>query len=69
MFKLPYVAGCIVGCCLLIAASTLAFAQATAPAKPAVGTAVSPAQTYGKLLSGMEQRVRLGRRGHAGRQI
>jgi uncharacterized damage-inducible protein DinB len=66
MFKLPQVAGCIVGCCLLSAASTLAIAQATpaapaaqaapaAPAKPAVGTAVSPAQTYDKVLSIMEQ--------------
>ncbi len=55
MFKLPYVAGCIVGCCLLSAASTLALAQAAAPAKPAVGTPIPPAQVYGKLLSGMEQ--------------
>ncbi len=55
MFKLPYVAGCIVGCCLLSAASTLALAQAAAPAKPAVGTPMQPAQVYGKLLSGMEQ--------------
>jgi uncharacterized damage-inducible protein DinB len=54
MLKLPCSAGCILGCSLLIAQSTLVFAQATAPAKPAVGTAVSPAQTYGKLLSGME---------------
>ncbi|MGP8173751.1 MAG: DinB family protein [Terracidiphilus sp.] len=55
MFKLPYVAGCIVGCCLLSAASSLALAQAAAPAKPAVGTPMQPAQVYGKLLSGMEQ--------------
>jgi uncharacterized damage-inducible protein DinB len=54
MLKLPCTAGCILGCSLLIAQSTLVLAQATAPAKPAVGTAVSPAQTYGKLLSGME---------------
>jgi uncharacterized damage-inducible protein DinB len=37
------------------AASPFAFSQAAAPAKPAVGTPVSPAQVYGKLLSGMEQ--------------
>jgi hypothetical protein len=60
MFKLPQVAGCIVGCCLLSAASTLVIAQAApaapaAPAKPAVGSLVSPAQTYDKVLSIMEQ--------------
>lgn len=54
MLKLPCFAGCILGCSLLIAQSTMVFAQAAAPAKPAVGTVVSPAQTYGKLLSGME---------------
>ncbi len=54
MHKLPYAAGCILGCSLLFAPSTLALAQAAAPAKPAVGAAVSPAQVYGKLLSGME---------------
>jgi uncharacterized damage-inducible protein DinB len=40
-------------CCLLAAASTLAFAQ-TAPAKPAIGAAMPPAQVYGKLLTQME---------------
>ena len=54
MLKLPCFAGCILACSLLFAQSTIVFAQAAAPAKPAVGTAVSPAQTYGKLLSGME---------------
>ena len=54
MLKLPCSAGCILGCSLLFAQSTLVLAQMAAPAKPAVGTAVSPAQTYGKLLSGME---------------
>ena len=54
MLKFPCSAGCILACSLLFAQSTIVFAQATAPAKPAVGTAVSPAQTYGKLLSGME---------------
>jgi uncharacterized damage-inducible protein DinB len=43
------------GCCLLAAASTLAAAQAAAPAKPAVGTAAPPAQVYGKLLSQLEE--------------
>ncbi|MGD0893342.1 MAG: DinB family protein [Terracidiphilus sp.] len=49
------ISGSILGCCLLAAASTLALAQAAAPAKPAVGSLVSPSATYGKLLSGMEQ--------------
>ena len=47
--------GCILCCCLLAASSTLVFAQAAAPAKPAVGTVMSPSATYGKLLSGMEE--------------
>jgi uncharacterized damage-inducible protein DinB len=50
--------GRILGCCLLAASSTLALAQAAAPAapaKPAVGTLMSPSLTYGKLLSGMEE--------------
>ena len=55
MFKIPHIASCILGCCLLSATSSLVHAQAAAPAKPAVGAAVSPAQTYGKLLSIMEQ--------------
>jgi uncharacterized damage-inducible protein DinB len=50
-------AGGALACCLL-AASPLAWAQAAAPAaapaKPAVGTQMSPSQTYGKLLSLME---------------
>ena len=45
----------VLGCCLLAAASTLAVAQAAAPAKRAVGTPIPPAQIYGKLLSNMEQ--------------
>jgi DinB superfamily len=40
-------------CSLLAAASTFAFAQA--PAKPAVGTPVPPAQIYGHLLSQFEK--------------
>lgn len=43
---------CILGCCLLAAASTLALAQA--PAKPAIGTPVPPARIYGKLLTSLE---------------
>jgi hypothetical protein len=42
-------------CCLLAAPSTLAFAQAPAQAKPAVGTPIPPAQVYGRLLTGMEK--------------
>jgi len=44
-------------CCLLAAASTVALAQAgsaMAPAKPAVGAPVPPAQVYGKLLTMLE---------------
>jgi hypothetical protein len=61
MFKLPRIAGCILGCCLLSATPSLVLAQAAvpakpaAPAKPAVGTLIPPAQTYGKVLSIMEQ--------------
>jgi len=55
MFKLPYVAACMLGCCLLSQSSTLALAQAAAPAKPAVGSVVPPAQAYGKVLTIMEQ--------------
>ncbi len=42
--------------CCLFAACTLAHAQtpAAAPAKPAPGTAIPPAQTYGRLLSLLE---------------
>jgi uncharacterized damage-inducible protein DinB len=53
----PAVARAVV-CCLFCAATTMAFGQAaapTAPAKPAVGTLMTPAETYGKLLSAMEQ--------------
>jgi len=55
MFKLPRIAGCILGCCLLFATPSLVLAQAAAPAKPAVGTPIPPAQVYGKVLSIMEQ--------------
>jgi uncharacterized damage-inducible protein DinB len=55
MHKFTQVGSHILGCCLLAAASSLALAQAAAPAKPAVGTPISPAQIYGKLLTGMEK--------------
>ncbi len=42
-------------CTLLFALSTLAVAQTPAPAKPAVGTAVAPAQIYDKLLTTVEK--------------
>jgi hypothetical protein len=42
-------------CCLLTSASAVAFSQAAAPAKPAVGTVVPPAQIYGKLLTALEK--------------
>jgi uncharacterized damage-inducible protein DinB len=44
----------LLACCLAAATSVSAFSQAMA-AKPAVGTAVSPATTYDKLLSGEEK--------------
>jgi len=46
-------AKCFLGCCLL-SATTLAFSQAPAPAKPAVGTPIPPAQVYGHLLTILE---------------
>jgi len=49
------IAGRFAGCCLLAAASTVVLAQAAAPAKPAVGSLVSPAQVFDKLLSGVEK--------------
>jgi uncharacterized damage-inducible protein DinB len=52
------IAGGVLACCLLAAASTLAFAQAApppAPAKPAVGTVMQPAQVYGRLLTMLEK--------------
>lgn len=42
-------------CCLLAAAPSLVSAQEAAPAKPAVGTAIPPAEVYGKLLTLMEE--------------
>ena len=45
-------------CCAVAAAPAFALAQDAAPAKPAkpaVGTAVSPSETYGKLLGMMEK--------------
>src|SRR5580704_12983251 len=41
-------------CCAVAAAPAFAFSQA-APAKPAVGTEMTPSATYDKLLSGMEK--------------
>jgi len=51
-----FFAASLFGCCLLAATSHAALAQAAAkPATPAVGTPISPAQVYDKLLSGMEK--------------
>ncbi len=44
----------VLACCLLVAASTLTVAQMAAPAKPAVGALIPPAEVYGKLLTQME---------------
>jgi len=50
---MPHVAR-FFACCLLAATSAFAIAQAAAPAKPPVGSAVPPAQIYGHLLTLME---------------
>jgi len=55
MLKPHTIAATLFACCLLAATPSLAPAQAAAPAKPAVGAAIPPAQVYGKLLAGMEQ--------------
>jgi len=58
MHKTCQFARSILFCSLLAAASPLAFAQEAAPgapAKPAVGTAMPPAQVYDKVLTIMEQ--------------
>jgi uncharacterized damage-inducible protein DinB len=55
MFKIPRIAGSILGCCMLFATPSLVLAQAAAPAKPAVGTPIPPSEIYGKVLSIMEQ--------------
>jgi uncharacterized damage-inducible protein DinB len=50
--------GRILLCCTVAAAPSFVFAQDAAPAKPAkpaVGTAMSPSETYGKLLGNMEK--------------
>ena len=47
----------VLGFCVLGAAATLALAQEAAPAKPAVGSKVSPAEVYGKLLSALEKEI------------
>ncbi len=47
-------AGSILACCVLAAASTVGHSQA-APAKPAVGTVMTPAATYGRLLGMLEK--------------
>jgi hypothetical protein len=49
-FAVHFLAGC-----LLAAGSATAFSQAAAPAKPAVGTVIAPAEVYGKLLDGLEK--------------
>jgi len=54
MRMITRIANCLAGCCLLALASTVVFAQAAAPGKPAVGSLVAPAQVFGKMLSGVE---------------
>lgn len=55
MHRFVRISGRILGCCLLAATPAFLQAQAAAPAKPAVGTAVPPSQIYGKLLTLMEK--------------
>jgi DinB family protein len=40
---------------LLFAVPGLAFAQMSAPSKPAIGTPIPPSEVYGKILSNIEQ--------------
>lgn len=53
-FSSHLLAAPLLGCCLLAANSAATLAQDAKPAKPAVGTLISPSVTYEKLLSGME---------------
>ena len=46
-------AGSALSCCVL--AATFTFGHAQAPSKPAPGTQMTPAQTYGKLLGALEK--------------
>jgi uncharacterized damage-inducible protein DinB len=55
MHRFVRISGRVMACCLLAAAPAFVQAQAAAPAKPAVGTAVPPAQIYGKLLGLLEK--------------
>jgi len=57
MFAHSRTVGSVLGFCLLMGAAPFALSQAAAPAKPAVGTAIPPAQIYDKLLTGMEQEL------------
>jgi uncharacterized damage-inducible protein DinB len=50
-----YFTGRILLCCAFVAAPAFVLAQEAAPAKPAVGTQMTPSATYDKLLSGMEK--------------
>lgn len=53
---MPYhFTGRILLCCAVVAAPAFSLGQAPAPAKPAVGTQMTPSATYDKLLSGMEK--------------
>jgi uncharacterized damage-inducible protein DinB len=54
MHRFTLLAGRVLVCCALVTASTFALAQAAAPAKPAVGALIPPAQAYGKLLNTLE---------------
>src|SRR5580692_4189924 len=55
MYTPTQFAGRILLCCAVVAAPAFALAQEAEPAKPAVGTQLTHAAKYGKLLSGMEK--------------
>lgn len=55
MQKIVRIAGCALACCCLFATASLIDAQAAQPAKPAVGSAQTPSEAYGKLLSIFEK--------------
>ena len=54
MQKIVRFASCALACCVLTV-PCLTQAQAAQPPKPPVGKLMTPAETYGKLLSGMEK--------------
>jgi hypothetical protein len=54
MFAVSRYAARIFACGLFAAVSTVLFSQAAAPAKPAIGTPIPPAEVFGKWLTAQE---------------